>query len=124
MTLRIILVGLGARAQFWMRVIRENPDCTIVGLIDPSEAARERAKAQWPDAAASADLSLVGQVEAVMGLQGGDRQCTDHQAGSCWLMQWNDPPPVRIARDDRPITGRSGNRPDRASTARAPGSSS
>lgn len=64
MTLRIILVGLGARAQFWMRVIRENPDCTIVGLIDPSEAARERAKAQWPDAAASADLSLVGQVEA------------------------------------------------------------
>lgn len=64
MTLRIILVGLGARAQFWMRVIRENPDCTIVGLIDPSEAALERAKAQWPDAAASSDLSLVGQVEA------------------------------------------------------------
>jgi predicted dehydrogenase len=44
--LRIILVGLGARAQFWMRVIRENPDCTIVGLIDPSEDARERAQVQ------------------------------------------------------------------------------
>jgi predicted dehydrogenase len=62
--LRIILVGLGARAQFWMRVIRENPDCTIVGLIDPSEAARERALAQWPEAKASASLELVGQVEA------------------------------------------------------------
>lgn len=62
--LRIILVGLGARAQFWMRVIRENPDCTIIGLIDPSEAARERALAQWPDATASADVSLLGQIEA------------------------------------------------------------
>lgn len=64
MTLRLILVGLGARAQFWMRVIRDNPDCTIVGLIDPSEAARERALAQWPDAVASADLDIVGKVEA------------------------------------------------------------
>ncbi|MGV3650604.1 MAG: Gfo/Idh/MocA family protein [Devosia sp.] len=64
MTIRIILVGLGARAQFWMRVIRDNPDCTIVGMIDPSEAARERAKAQWPEAVASADLSIIGQIEA------------------------------------------------------------
>jgi len=64
MTLRLILVGLGARAQFWMRVIRDNPDCTIVGLIDPSEAARERALAQWPEAIASADLEIVGKIEA------------------------------------------------------------
>ena len=62
--LRIILVGLGARAQFWMRVIRENPDCTIVGLIDPSEAARARALEQWPEAKASAGLSLIGELEA------------------------------------------------------------
>jgi predicted dehydrogenase len=62
--LRIILVGLGARAQFWMRVIRENPDCTIVGLVDPSEAARSRALEQWPNAIAAADVSLLGQVEA------------------------------------------------------------
>lgn len=61
---RIILVGLGARAQFWMRVIRENPDCTIVGLVDPFEAARERALTQWPDATASADVSLLRQIEA------------------------------------------------------------
>jgi predicted dehydrogenase len=55
--LRIILVGLGARAQFWMRVIRENPDCTIVGLVDPSEAARSRALEQWPNAVASLPIS-------------------------------------------------------------------
>jgi predicted dehydrogenase len=64
MTLRLILVGLGARAQFWMRVIRDNPACTIVGLIDPSETARERALGQWPEATASADLSLIAQIEA------------------------------------------------------------
>ena len=62
--LRIILVGLGARAQFWMRVIRSNPDCTIVGLVDPAEAARAKALAQWPDAIAAADVSLLGQIEA------------------------------------------------------------
>ncbi|SFD15302.1 Gfo/Idh/MocA family protein [Devosia psychrophila] len=62
--LRIILVGLGARAQFWMRVIRDNPDCTIVGLVDPSEAARNRALEQWPGAIAAADVSLLGQIEA------------------------------------------------------------
>ena len=62
--LRIILVGLGARAQFWMRVIRDNPDCIIVGLVDPSEDARAKALAQWPDAVAAADVSLLGQVEA------------------------------------------------------------
>lgn len=62
--LRIILVGLGARAQFWMRVIRENPDCVIVGLIDPSGDARARALAQWPEATASADLNLITTLEA------------------------------------------------------------
>ena len=62
--LRIVLVGLGARAQFWMRVIRSNPDCVIVGLVDPSEPARERALAQWPEAKASADLLLLKDVEA------------------------------------------------------------
>lgn len=62
--LRIILVGLGARAQFWMRVIKSNPDCTIVGLVDPSEAARARALEQWPRAKAAADVSLLGQIEA------------------------------------------------------------
>jgi predicted dehydrogenase len=62
--LRIILVGLGARAQFWMRVIRSNPDCIIVGLVDPSEAARARALEQWPAAVAAPDVSLLSQIEA------------------------------------------------------------
>ena len=62
--LRIILVGLGARAQFWMRVIGDNPDCIIVGLVDPSEAARARALEQCPGAIASADVGLLGQLEA------------------------------------------------------------
>lgn len=64
MNYRIILVGLGARAQFWMRVIHDNPDCTIVGLIDPSEDARKRALAQWPEAQASADLDLIDRLHA------------------------------------------------------------
>ena len=62
--LHIILVGLGARAQFWMRVIKSNPDCTIVGLVDPSEAARARALEQWPEATAAADVGLLGQIAA------------------------------------------------------------
>jgi hypothetical protein len=33
-----------------------------------------------------------------------------HQAGSCWVMQWNEPPPVRMAVDGRPMALRSGNR--------------
>lgn len=64
MTIRLILVGLGARAQYWMRVIGDNPDCEIVGLVDPSQEARDRAQAQWPKAKASAGLDLVGRVEA------------------------------------------------------------
>ncbi|WP_375449649.1 Gfo/Idh/MocA family protein [uncultured Devosia sp.] len=62
--LRLILVGLGARAQFWMRVIRDNPDCTIVGLVDPSEPARLRALEQWPDAITAADVGLLARLEA------------------------------------------------------------
>ncbi len=35
-----------------------------------------------------------------------------HQSGSCWVMQWNEPPPAsraRSPRDGRPMTLRSGN---------------
>lgn len=62
--LRIIIVGLGARAQYWMRVINANSDCRIVGLIDPIEANRERALAQCPGAVAASDLDLVGKLSA------------------------------------------------------------
>ncbi len=36
-------------------------------------------------------------------LDGRDGDRPGH-AGSCWVMQWKDPPPVRMARDGRPIT--------------------
>jgi len=62
--LRIIIVGLGARAQFWLRVINANPDCSIVGLVDPSEAMRERALAQCPGAVAAAGVELLAEVQA------------------------------------------------------------
>src|SRR5690606_16290646 len=46
-------------------------------------------------------------VLAVGGLDGGDGDLTGHQAGSCWLMQWNEPPPDRMAVDGRGMISRS-----------------
>ncbi len=63
--IRFILVGLGARAQFWIRVLKDSPDCAIVGLADPNQDARERAKTLVPDAVIAAEArDLIGQVEA------------------------------------------------------------
>jgi len=63
--IRLIIVGLGARAQYWLRVIAASPDCTVVGLVDPSPAARERALAQCPGALAGAEVGdVIGKVEA------------------------------------------------------------
>ncbi len=64
-----------------------------------------------------------GHVLAEGGLDHGEGEGAGHQAGSCWVMQWNDPPPVRIARAGRPITSRPGNRPARTRTAMAPAAS-
>lgn len=62
--LRFILIGLGARAQYWIRVLQAHAECRIVGLIDPIEANRARALALCPGAVAGADLSLLDQVAA------------------------------------------------------------
>jgi predicted dehydrogenase len=63
--IRIILVGLGARAQYWLRVIDMSSDCEVVGLVDPLPAARERASAQLPGVPVAADLGdLIQRVEA------------------------------------------------------------
>lgn len=64
MTIRIVLVGLGARAQYWMRVVRDSRDCTLVALVDPDPAAREKASAQWPEARAAASLAVLNDIEA------------------------------------------------------------
>lgn len=62
--LRFIIVGLGARAQYWITVLQANPDCRIVGLIDPVEVNRDRAVAQCPDAQTAADLDLIRRLPA------------------------------------------------------------
>ena len=61
---------------------------------------------------------VVGHVQAVRRLNRAERERAGHQAGSCWLMQWKLPPPVSRAREDSPITSRSGNMAARASSAR------
>lgn len=62
--LRIIVVGLGARAQTWLQVIRANPDVQIVGLCDPDPAARARAVEAFPGVPVGADLAAVAAVGA------------------------------------------------------------
>ena len=57
---------------------------------------------------------------AEWGLQGGEGEGARHQAGSCWLMQWKEPPPLIRAVEERPITSRPGKTVARASTALAP----
>lgn len=57
--LRIIIVGLGARARTWLRVVEENPDMEIVALCDPDPAARARAVEQFPQVAMGESLSDV-----------------------------------------------------------------
>lgn len=62
---RIILVGLGARAQYWLRVISKSLDAEVVGLVDPQPVARARVQAQYPGVPAAAELSeVIGQVDA------------------------------------------------------------
>ena len=63
--LRLIVVGLGARARTWLKVAGANPDVQIVGLADPSEEARAAAGALCPDAATAPDIvSLMQMTEA------------------------------------------------------------
>ena len=57
--LRIIVVGLGARAQTWLRVIAANPDLQIIGLCDPDPRARDRAADAFPGTRVGADLADV-----------------------------------------------------------------
>jgi predicted dehydrogenase len=63
--IRIILVGLGARAQYWLQVIAASSDCELVGLVDPLPAARKRAAEKCPGVAVVAELGdIIGRVEA------------------------------------------------------------
>ena len=69
------------------------------------------------------DIGL--HVLAVRGLQRGDGDGAGHlYAGSCWLMQWKEPPPVRTAFDGDRTISRSGKTVARASPARRAATSS
>ena len=69
------------------------------------------------------DLGDVGRHVRTEGrLDGGDGDgALGHHMGSCWVMQWNEPPPASPApsrpRDGTPITFRSGNTACNASSA-------
>lgn len=63
--LRLILVGLGARARLWRRVIAARSDCRIVGLVDTRPDAVEAALAETPGAVGGATLAdVTAQVAA------------------------------------------------------------
>ena len=57
--LRFILVGLGARARTWRRVLADNGDCALVGLVDTNAEVRSKALADCPDAVAGDRLGEV-----------------------------------------------------------------
>jgi hypothetical protein len=66
--LRLIVVGLGARAQMWLRVLDADPDVQIVALCDPDPAARTRAGEKYPSVpiGASFDAVIDAEAEAVL----------------------------------------------------------
>ena len=47
--IRLVLVGLGARAQYWIEVVGRSDTARVVALCDPDPAARARAKGKLPD---------------------------------------------------------------------------
>lgn len=62
---RLLIAGLGARAQTWLEVIDADPEVVIVGFCDPDGKARAKAAERYPQACPAADLeSLVQRVEA------------------------------------------------------------
>ncbi|MSO52125.1 MAG: oxidoreductase [Acidobacterium sp.] len=56
---RVILVGLGARARIWRRVVAARPDCRIVGLVDQRVDAVMAAVAETAGAVGGATLAEV-----------------------------------------------------------------
>ena len=61
---RLIVVGLGARARTWLTVARANPDVQIVALCDPDAGARDRAAQEFPGVPVAATLGEVVGVGA------------------------------------------------------------
>lgn len=56
---RLIVVGLGARARIWLSVIDAREDVILAGLVDPSEDARKNAAQRYPTLPVSDDLAAL-----------------------------------------------------------------
>ena len=63
--LRLVLVGLGARGNYWAQVIHDSPDCELVAYVDPDPAALDRAREQFGERPAypSLESALADQSE-------------------------------------------------------------
>ena len=66
--IRLIIVGLGARARTWLQVVQANPDIEIVALCDPDPVARDKAVENFPNIPIGADISdIIGtQADAIL----------------------------------------------------------
>lgn len=63
--LRLVVIGLGARARTWLKVIAGRDDATVVGLADPDADARAAAQELFPRAETASDAAeLLRRVEA------------------------------------------------------------
>ena len=59
--IQLILVGLGARAQYWLKVIERSDACRVVALCDPDPEARARAAKKLPGCPVFASLEAALQ---------------------------------------------------------------
>lgn len=57
----IILVGLGARARIWRRVIAAHPACRLVGVVDTRPEAVAAVRAEVPDLVGGDSLAAVAE---------------------------------------------------------------
>ncbi|MEM7734310.1 MAG: Gfo/Idh/MocA family oxidoreductase [Deinococcota bacterium] len=55
--LNILLVGVGARGNYWAEVLRRAPDCAAVGFVDPNPDALTRTCERFGERPTFADMS-------------------------------------------------------------------
>ena len=68
-SLRFILVGMGARSRVWRRVLKERPDCRLVGLVETDPVRLAEALAESVGAVGGTSLDEVAaSVEADVAL--------------------------------------------------------
>ncbi|OYN93430.1 oxidoreductase [Enemella evansiae] len=68
MSLRIGLIGYGARARLARELQRSGNDATVIAVCDPSERGQQAAREAYPDALVTADRAelLAAELDAVM----------------------------------------------------------